>query len=146
MNPSVVTGPLHDTDDPSSLDLVVDGIQYVRTHAGSALARKVLEGRWPIVRELAIVSLLRRKIEDLLEKERFDVVHAHSPALCGLAAVKACRRREIPVVYEIRSFWEDSDLQRNRSLFKLLRYHSIRRLETFVGGHANAIVGIAEAM
>src|SRR5437899_13086234 len=82
MNPSVVTGPLHDTDDPSSLDLVVDGIQYVRTHAGSALARKVIEGRWPIARELAIVSLLRRKIEDLLEKERFDVVHAPWRALC----------------------------------------------------------------
>jgi glycogen(starch) synthase len=146
MHPCVVTGPLHDVDDASSLDAVVDGIPYVRAHAGGALLTNAINRRWPIARELAIVHRLRRKIENLLEQESFDLVHAHSPALCGLAALQACRRRQTPLVYEIRSFWEDSDLAREKSLFKLFRYHSIRKLETFVGRHANAVVGIAQAI
>ena len=48
------------------------------------------------------------RILEVIEIEKPDVIHAHSPALNGLAAIKAGRKANIPVVYEIRAFWEDA--------------------------------------
>jgi hypothetical protein len=33
-----------------------------------------------------------------------DVLHAHSPALCGMAGLRVARKLGIPLVYEIRAF------------------------------------------
>jgi glycosyltransferase involved in cell wall biosynthesis len=57
---------------------------------------------------------LASRIEAVARAWRPDVLHAHSPALCGLAAVRAGRRLGIPVVYEIRAFWEDAAGQWHR--------------------------------
>ena len=146
MQPSVVTSSLHESDDPSSSDVSLDGISYFRTHADAGIARYAIRRRWPVAREMSIVRLLRRRIELLLATHKFDVIHAHSPALCGLAAWQAARRHDLPFVYEIRSFWEDSDLNQHKSLPKRLRYQATRSLETFVVSRADAIVGIARSI
>jgi glycogen(starch) synthase len=35
-------------------------------------------------------------------------LHAHSPALNGLAALRVAEKTGLPLVYEIRAFWEDA--------------------------------------
>ena len=105
-----------------------------------------IRGRWPILREASVVRLLKHKIETLMSAQRFDVIHAHSPSLCGLAAWKAIRFRNVAFVYEIRSFWEDSDLNHSHSLSRRLRYYSGRTLEGFVVRRADAVVGIARSI
>jgi glycosyltransferase involved in cell wall biosynthesis len=75
-----------------------------------------------------------------LEQHEFDLVHAHSPALCGVAAARAARGHALPFVYEIRSFWEDGVDQSTKSL----RYQLARYLETSVVKRADSVVGIAK--
>jgi glycogen(starch) synthase len=146
MKPSVLTGALHETDDPTSSEIFLDGIRYWRTPCSKGVATRAIRGRWPFLRELAVMYLLRKRIGALLETESFDVIHAHSPALCGLAALYAARAHRIPFVYEIRCFWEDSHFDREKSLHSSTRYHLGRALETHVVRHADAIVGIARSL
>ena len=144
MEPRILTGPLHQADDPNESEISLDGIRYSRTPVSHGVLGRAIHGRWPVLREWAVVRLLRRRIERLLVDEPFDIIHAHSPALCNLAALQGVRRRGLPFVYEIRSFWEDSDLDQNKSAAKLLRYRLGKDLETYVVRRADAVVSIAQ--
>jgi len=140
--PFVVTGPLHGLDDATSHDTVLGGIQHWRTPLNSNFGSRAIRARWPLAREHFVTELLEQRIDALLNEQTFDIIHAHSPALCGLAALRAARRRKLPFVYEIRSFWEDGSRQSPRSP----RYRLARALETHVASHANALVGITKGI
>lgn len=146
--PAVITSPLHNLDDPDAADNVLDGVSYLRTPLSPKFTARVIRGRWLGVREVAVVHLLRQSIERLLASQEFDVVHAHSPALCGLAALRASRKFRLPFVYEIRAFWEDAATTRSpdSGWLSSLRYGLVRSLETHVVRNANAVVGIAEGV
>jgi PEP-CTERM/exosortase A-associated glycosyltransferase len=146
MQPHVLTGPSQQVDDPAAAELQLEGVSYSRTVAQPGIAGHIIRNRWPLLRELAIVRLMKRRIEQLCDAASFDVLHAHSPALCGLAALQASRSRRIPFVYEIRSFWEDSAVVQRKTSHFSLRYRLGRGLETFVARRANAVVGISSAM
>jgi PEP-CTERM/exosortase A-associated glycosyltransferase len=135
---------LHQLDDPSApAESVFEGIRYRRTSDKNGLAGRAIQKRWPIIRELAVIRRLQRKIESVLQTEPFDIVHAHSPALCGLAASEAARSCHVPFVYEIRAFWEDGTVEQNKNKVTSLRYRLSRGLETRVVRRADAVVGIA---
>ena len=144
--PSVLTSPLHQSDDPFASDISVDGIPYFRTYVPRGLAGRSIRGGWPILRQINVIRLLRRRIQALLDTELFDIVHAHSPALCGLAALQAARSRKIPFVYELRSFWEDAAVDQLKSRRLTLRYLLGRQLETYVVRQADAVVGISRSI
>ncbi len=141
--PSVITSPLHNLDDPRASDVQLDGVRYLRTPSERSVSWRAIRGRWPLMREVAVVRLLRRRIQSLLLAEEFDVVHAHSPALCGLAAQRAAHAFGIPFVYELRAFWEDAAVDQNKTLHGSLRYRIARSLETHVLRRADAVVAIA---
>jgi len=141
----VITGPLHQIDDPASTDVRLDGVEYVRTPIQGRLARAVLRGRWPVLREREVVKLLRDQILAVIRSQPVRLVCAHSPALCGLAALQATRRTQIPCVYEIRAFWEDA-AERNGNRPRSLRSYLTRGLETFVAQRVDAVAAIAKPM
>jgi PEP-CTERM/exosortase A-associated glycosyltransferase len=146
MKPSVLTSPLHQLDDPGASDVTFEGIRYFRTPHNLGLAGHAIQAKWPFLRELAVVRLLRNRIRSLLKSESFDVVHAHSPALCGWAAAQAVRFRRVPFVYELRAFWEDAAIEQEKASHFSLRYSLARGLETHVVRRADAVVGIARAI
>src|SRR5215467_6066952 len=74
-----VTGPLHQMEDSGAIDATIDEVSYWRTHVRSSVAQYVLERRVPILREMAVMRLLRERILEVLDAQPFDVVHAHSP-------------------------------------------------------------------
>ena len=142
----VVTGPLHEMDDPSSTELELDGVPYARTPVAGKIARSALRARWPIVREREVVRLLRQRILQLIALHPVSIIYAHSPALCGLAGLQAARRCGVPFVYEIRAFWEDAAADQKRARAGSLRSRLSRRLETYVARNADAVGAIATPM
>jgi glycogen synthase len=141
--PEVLTGPLHQLEDPAAADSTIDGISYRRTPLKPGFAQQVLQRRLPMLREMAVVRLLREQILALLNQHTFDIVHAHSPSLCGLAAAQAANARKVPFVYEIRAFWEDAAVDQNKTRPTSPRYVISRGLEGYVARRADAVVGIA---
>jgi PEP-CTERM/exosortase A-associated glycosyltransferase len=142
-NPQVVTGVAQQLDEPLSADAQCEGVQYVRTRFGR-LSGWILSQRIPGLQEALTTFLLRKSIRQAIAARNIDVVHAHSPALCGLAAWSALLGKRIPLVYEIRGFWEESAISQQKSKRTSLRHCLARKVEEFVAHHADAVVGIGE--
>src|SRR5260370_15512143 len=98
------------------------------------------------MREAAVVRLIRNRIIELLESEPADIIHAHSPALCGLGALQAARVKGLPFVYELRAFWEDAAVDQNKTSALSLRYRLSQKLEDYVVHRAGAVVGISQSI
>ncbi len=141
-----LTSALHELDDPHSCDAEVDGVSYLRTPITGALGHLALRGHWPIAREMMSVRLLRRRILQLIETYPISLIYAHSPALCGLAALQAAHRKGLPFIYEIRAFWEDAAVDQGRTTVRSLRYRLTRGLESYVARRADAVSAIARPM
>ncbi|MCW1401244.1 glycosyltransferase, exosortase A system-associated [Novosphingobium sp. MW5] len=131
-----ITGLRHMADGPDAEE--ADGILFHRTR-GTASGPAGL-------REWREIGLLADAIVKLCEEWRPDVIHAHSPALCGAAALRASRKLGIPLVYEIRAFWEDAAVGNGTGSEGSLKYRLTRRLEDHVVAGANAVVTICQGL
>ena len=119
----------------------VDGLHFYRSPALEGLA-----ARLPLVNQWAVVHGLRKRLEEVVAEVRPDILHAHSPALNGLAALSVSRRHGIPLVYEVRAFWEDAAVDHGTSRAGGLRYRLTRALETHVLKGADAVTTICEGL
>ncbi|MFP5405396.1 MAG: glycosyltransferase, partial [Gammaproteobacteria bacterium] len=117
----------------------VDGLLFERTSPG-ALARLPLLGQWDVVRTLA------PRIREIARAEGSDLIHAHSPSLNGLAALQASRSLGIPVVYEVRAFWEDAAVDHGTAAENGPRYRLTHALETHVLRRADQVTCICEGL
>lgn len=98
------------------------------------------------MREWREIGRLGEAILALARDWRPDVLHAHSPALCGQAALRAGRALGIPVVYEIRAFWEDAAVGNGTSRAGSLKYRLTRALEDRVVAEADAVFTICHGL
>ena len=119
----------------------LDGLKFYRTPPVAGVAGRLpMMGQWQIVRDL------QHRLEEVIEIEHPDLLHAHSPALNGIAALRAGKRRGLPVVYECRAFWEDAAADHGTSSKWGARYRLTRALETHVFRGADAVTCICEGL
>jgi len=128
-----ITGLRHHADGPEVEQ--AEGLAFHRTRGAPGLAR-----------EWGEIAALTNAISALVAKWRPDVLHAHSPALCGLAALRAARRHDLPLVYEIRAFWEDAAVGNGTAREGSLRYRLTRKLENRVIAGADAVMTICHGL
>ncbi len=121
----------------------IHDVMHHRTRSPAARAR--LHGA-PVLSEAVEMAALGRRILSLDREAPVDLVHAHSPILCGIPAHLAARRLGVPSVYEIRAFWEDAAEQRGHGRHGSVRYMAIRTLETRLARSSDAVVAICEGL
>lgn len=119
----------------------VDGLHFYRTDAPRGVV-----SRLPVLGHIAQMRATEKRLIELAEKIRPDIIHAHSPALNGMPAVRAGKALGIPVVYEIRAFWEDAAVDHGTTTENSLRYKLTRSQETWVVKEADAITTICEGL
>ncbi|MGX2039747.1 TIGR04063 family PEP-CTERM/XrtA system glycosyltransferase [Methylocaldum sp. MU1018] len=119
----------------------VDGFRFFRTPQPTCWY-----GGLPLFRQLAVVDGLAKRLGEVVEEVRPDILHAHSPALNGLAALRVAQWYSLPVVYECRAFWEDAAVDHGTSRDGGLRYRATRALETYVFKRASAVTTICEGL
>ncbi len=100
----------------------------------------------PPFREMGEIEALTTAILALADEWRPDIIHAHSPALCGAAAQRAARALGVPFVYEIRAFWEDAAVGNLSGTEGNLKYRLTRALETRVARGADALFTICHGL
>jgi PEP-CTERM/exosortase A-associated glycosyltransferase len=100
----------------------------------------------PGVREWRTIEALRSGIERVSEDWSPDILHAHSPALCGMAGLRAARRMGLPFVYEIRAFWEDAAVGNLTGREGSVKYRLTRALENRVVAGADAVFTICDGL
>ena len=131
-----VTGPRYHTGDAPFETL--DGIDFHRT--------KQMRRLPPVVGELAEIASFARRIGEVVERFRPDILHAHSPVIDPLAAMRAAKRYGLPLLYEIRAFWEDAAVGNGTGTEGSAKYRTIRGLETWAARRVDAVAVICEGL
>ncbi|WP_426071142.1 TIGR04063 family PEP-CTERM/XrtA system glycosyltransferase [Janthinobacterium sp. DSP2-3-3] len=120
---------------------LVDGWHFYRTAPNA---------RWwarlPVLRQVAVIIGLAVRLRRLAQRLEPDILHAHSPALNAIAALNAGRALGIPVVYEVRAFWEDAAADHGSSRPGGLRYRLTRALESYALRRADAVTTICDGL
>jgi PEP-CTERM/exosortase A-associated glycosyltransferase len=119
----------------------VDGWRFHRTPLCPSRLQR-LTG----VAEAREMAATARRIGELIDRLRPDIVHAHSPVLNAFPALWAARRRRVPVVYELRALWEDAAVDHGTTREGSVRYRVSRALETLALRRADAITTICDGL
>lgn len=130
-----VTGRRHYKEGPDPE--TVDELTFTRTGKGLSLPSPLSE--------LAEVNAFSHSIGAAVKAFKPDIVHAHSPVLGALAALNNVSGR-IPLIYEIRAFWEDAAVGNGTGSEGNLRYKVTRALETWAVKRADAVAVICEGL
>src|SRR5438094_49149 len=80
----------------------------------------------------------------IVQEWRPAQLHVHSPVLNALAALAVARREGLPLLYEIRAFWEDAAVGNGTGREGSPRYRATRALETWAAHRADAVAVICE--
>jgi glycogen synthase len=75
-----------------------------------------------------------------------DLLHAHSPVLTALAGLRVARRHGLPLLYEIRAFWEDAAVGNGTGRADSLKYRLTKALETWAVRRADGVAVICEGL
>ena len=119
----------------------VDGWHFYRTPPVGGL----LEGV-PGLAEIELMGEIAHRIEQVVKRVRPHILHAHSPVLNAIPALRVGRRLGIPVVYEVRASWEDAAVDHGTAREGNLRYRLSRALETWALKRVDAITTICEGL
>lgn len=136
---SQLTTPRHGEATASTEDY--EGIVFHRTPVPKRGLLKIAAALY--VQEMAATA---RCVDELCESFKPDIIHAHSPVLNALPALRVGRRRGIPVVYEVRALWEDAAVDHGTTREGSLRYRVSRALETFALRRADHVTTICEGL
>lgn len=132
-----ITGHRHVANGPS--EEVVDGLTFHRTPGTPASGN-------PLIREWRDIAAHADAIDALVRQWRPDVIHAHSPVLNAIAAQRVAKRHGLPMIYEIRAFWEDAAVGNGTGVEGSPRYWLTRQLESHAVRAADAVAVICEGL
>ena len=119
----------------------VDGWEFHRTPPASGFVAKL-----PILEYRALMGALRTRLAEVVEAVQPDIIHAHSPVLNAFPALAVGRSTGIPVVYEVRAFWEDAAADQGTAREGGPRYRLTRAMETRALRRADAVTTICEGL
>ena len=132
---AAVTGARHGPSEAAVESF--DGLTFYRTMTPSKAGP---------IGEIAGIRAFAKRIEAAVDAFRPDVLHAHSPVIDALAALIVARRRTLPLVYEIRAFWEDAAVGNGTGTEGSVRYRTTRALETWAVRRAGGVAVICDGL
>ncbi len=120
---------------------IVDGYRFHRV----LMPVNVLD-RLPGGRPARIMLYTGAQLYRLAKDWQPDVLHAHSPVLNALPALWIGRLLRLPVVYEVRAFWEDAAASHGAAKPGGLRYRLSRMIESFALRRVDGVTTICEGL
>ncbi|MCC6531326.1 MAG: glycosyltransferase, exosortase A system-associated [Burkholderiales bacterium] len=135
-----LTSPKQGTG-PEVREETVEGWHFFRTPPVRGLVTDL-----PAMGELELMGELAHRIDALVRRFHPHIIHAHSPVLNAIPALRVGRRTGVPVVYEVRALWEDAAVDHGTTREGSLRYRLSRGLETFAAKRAHQVVTICEGL
>lgn len=132
-----LTSPKHSA--PGGPEETVDGWHFYRTPTASA-------ARIPGLAEVVLMKQTQRRLLEVALQVRPHLLHVHSPVLNAIPALRVGKQLGIPVVYEVRAFWEDAAVDHGTTREGSLRYGLTRWLETHALRNSAHVFTICEGL
>jgi len=120
-------------------DEQIDGIRFYRSDFNSRIKGEYLS-------QFQVVAKLWSTLKRVIAIEQPDVLHVHSPALNVLPALVLGRQIGIPVVYEIRAFWEDAAVDHGSYPEFSWKYRLVHALETWACRRVSHLAVLCEGI
>lgn len=142
LDPVVITSPFQTPANAASNPETIEGVKYYRTHQGNSReAITEIKTNLPIkVKKLWRILRFSRQVYETAKCEKADLLHGHGIFFCGLSALIAGNLLKIPVLYEVRSLWEERKLRSDTSLITKAQVILIRFLETLSMHFAHEVI------
>ena len=144
IEPVVITSPFQKAQKAGVSSEQIEDVLYYRTYSGQddevvseKDSRFVVKLR-KFFRLFGFVSQLKK----VVKHEKPAVIHAHATFFCGLSATYIGKKFSIPVVYEVRSLWEERQLKGNPGIKTRLQVALIRSLESLAMNKAKHVIPI----
>src|SRR5690348_14671453 len=116
----------------------VDGLLFHRTPAATLTT--------PIMRELLEIRATRQRLSEIVQSEKPDIIHAHSPVLNVIPSLAVARHFKLPLVYEVRALWEDAAVDHGTAEEGSVRYRVSRMLDSWAMRRADFVAPICEPL
>lgn len=142
IKPFVVTAPWYSYEKHES---IIKGVIYHRTQIPKSILYRLAASNY-LTKMFSAINFFKKDIERICKLHSIDIIHAHSPVLCGLAGIKVARKLNLPFIYEVRALWEDAAVDQDKTNEHSIRYHLTRYFETKIIRAANANVVICEGL
>ncbi len=116
----------------------IDGLEFHRTP--------------PLVVNTGVLGLVGQmkateaRLEALARQLRPDIIHAHSPVLNAIPALRVGNRLGIASAYEVRAFWEDAAVDHGATREGSVRYRLTRALDNWAFRRVDQIFTICEGL
>jgi PEP-CTERM/exosortase A-associated glycosyltransferase len=123
------------------LEEEVDGLHFYRTPKHTCVL-----SRLPGLSQVAVMQNLAHRLREVIAIVKPDILHAHSPVLTALPALRVGHALGLPVVYEVRAFWEDAAADHGTAKEGSMRYRLTRAMETYAFKHVDAVTTICEGL
>lgn len=125
----------------AALEEEADGWRFQRTPLPAGGLARLPGGGY-----FAQMAATAARLDALVRVHAPDILHAHSPVLNLLPALRVARRHGLPVVYELRALWEDAAVDHGTTTEGSLRYRASRALETWGLRRAHHVTTICEGL
>ena len=141
LTPIVITSPFQKPFKEGKLKEIYEGVIYYRTFSNeNELVSENETEFWIQLRKFSRIINFTFQVYKIAKKENIDVIHAHAMFFCAFSAHFASLMLNIPMVYEIRSLWEER--YKKNSFISYLIFSFITFLETLSIFFAKHIVVI----
>ena len=139
-DPVCITSPRHSADagEPETNVEEVMDFRFYRTASPTSSL--------PGLGFVAEMRMTTEHLKKVIEAEKPDILHAHSPCLNAFPAVDAAKAAGLPAVYEIRAFWEDAAVDLGNTTEGSMRYRLTRWMETNACRKVSHIFTICEGL
>tara|TARA_B100001059_G_scaffold99149_1_gene98782 strand:+ start:3054 stop:4229 length:1176 start_codon:yes stop_codon:yes gene_type:complete len=141
LNPIIITSPFQNPFQNGEIKELINGVTYYRTFSNeSEIVSERRTGFFVQIRKLYRIINFSLQVYKVAKKEKIDVIHAHAMFFCAFSAKFASFFLNKPVVYEIRSLWEER--YKKNGFINYLIFSFITILETLSMLLVNHIVVI----
>jgi PEP-CTERM/exosortase A-associated glycosyltransferase len=141
VSPVALTSPRQGQTQASPM--LIDQIAYHRSEPAAVVADG---SSLPLLREKRQMQYMERRICEVAREEGAQIIHAHSPSLNGIPGCRAARKLGIPVVYEVRAFWEDAAVDQRKFACGSWKYRLSRFLESRLVRRVDHVTVICEGI
>ncbi len=140
-SPVALTSPEHNriTRTNGIRDEMIAGFRTYRTPFTSSGSRQ-------IARVYRDVTAVRRRMREVIALENPDVLHVHSPVFSVFPAWWNALRTGTPLVYEVRAFWEDADVDHGKYMPYSWRYRLMAGMEKWACRRADQVAVLCRGL
>lgn len=144
MFPFVISSPFQNgINEDADID-VINGVTHYRTYNNNEnhLVSEGVSGLKKKTSKFFSVFKFYKSCFNIIKEEQPHIIHAHATFYCALTALFLSKKFNIPVIYEVRSLWEEREKKQAKSFLKRIVLKAITNLETFCMRKADKVIVI----